>query len=223
MNTEEIHERLQDSQEAVIRIEERVAELEKKEAASAGIKNYDGQFNEIKKLLENPAGQDKTLLLQEKIKEQVQTVTRLISFIRESAQSQEYIIREIPKSVKVNVLHQFEDKARGFIIGGVTLLVVTALTTGAALYLRSDNRRMQENDIKFRMIRQIDPDIAYRTDTLYHRNPEAMEAETRRLEARQLAVAQAEAALKKCKERAEEAEKKLKKLKNNKRKNTVPR
>lgn len=216
MNTEEIHERLQDSQEAVIRVEERVAELEKKEAASAGIKNYDGQFNEIKKLLENHAGQDKTLLLQEKIKEQVQAVTRLISFIRESAQSQEYIIRELPKSVKVN--HQFEDKARGFIIGCVTLLIVTALTTGAALYLWSDNRRMQENDIKFRMIRQIDPDIAYRTDTLYHQNPEAIEAETRRLEARQLAVAQAEAALTKSKERAAEAEKRLKKLKNTKRK-----
>jgi len=82
---------------------------------------------------------------------------------------------------------------------------------------------MEENDIKFRMIRQTDPDIVYRTDTLYHRNPQAAEAEIRRLEARQLAVAQAEAALKKSKERAEEAEKKLKKLKNNKRKNAVPR
>lgn len=218
MNTEEIHERLQDSQEAVIRVEERVAELEKKEAASAGIKNYDGQFNEIKKLLENHAGQDKTLLLQENIKEQVQAVTRLISFIRESAQSQELIVRELPKAVKVNVLHQFEDKARGFIIGGITLLIVTALTIGSALYLWSDNRRMEENDIKFRMIRQTDPDIAYRTDTLYHQNPEAIEAETRRLEARQLAVAQAEAALTKSKERAAEAEKRLKKLKNTKRK-----
>ena len=93
------------------------------------------------------------------------------------------------------------------------MLIVAALSTGIALHLWSENGRMRENDVKFRIVRQTNPDVAYTTDTLYYRNPEGMEAKTKQLEAGQLAIAQAEAAAKEKEEQAKEAKQKLKKLK----------
>jgi hypothetical protein len=90
---------------------------------------------------------------------------------------------------------------------------LTATSVGTALHLWSENGRMRENDVKFRMVRQTSPNVAYTIDTLYHPNPEEMEAKTRELEAKQLAIAQAQAAAKEKEEQAKDAKQKLKKLK----------
>ena len=55
MNSQEIQEQLQDNQEATVRIEERVTQLENKELQFPEIKDYDQQFNELKKLIEKHA------------------------------------------------------------------------------------------------------------------------------------------------------------------------
>ena len=213
MNTQEIQEQLQDNQEATLRIEERVTQLENKEIKFPEIKDYDRKLDELKTLIGKQGEQDKTLPLRETIKEQAGEIARLVSTTRELIQSHDNIVQELPKEIRTTVLHRFEDKTKGFIIGGIVLLIVAALSTGIALHLWSENGRMRENDVKFRMVRQTNPDVAYTIDTLYYRNPEEMEAKTKQMEAGQLAIAQAEAAAKEKEGQAKEAKQKLKKLK----------
>jgi hypothetical protein len=57
-----------------------------------------------------------------------------------------------------------------------------------------ENNRLQENDIKFRMIRQSIPETARWADTTYHRDPEATERVLKRLESEHLGIMNAKAA-----------------------------
>lgn len=189
MNSREIQEQLQDNQEATLRIEERITQLENKEIKFPEIKDYEQQFDELKKLIEKDGEQDKILLLGENIRQQAQDIKVLVSSIGELSRSQDNMVQELPKEIKVKVQHRFEDKTKGFIIGSIALLIVSTIAVGTSFNLWSENGRMKENNIKFRMVRQTNPDVAYRTDTLYYRNPEEMEAKTRQLEAEQLAIA----------------------------------
>lgn len=218
MNTQEIQEQLQDNQEATLRIEERITQLENKEIKFPQIKDYGEQFDELKKLIEKGGEQDKTLPLREKITEQTQGITRLVTIIEELTRIQDNMVRELPREIKVKVLHRFEDKTKGFIMGGVALLIFSTIAIATALHLLSENGRMQENDVKFRMVRQTNPDVAYRTDTLYHKNPKDIEARTRQLEAQQLVIAQAEAAAEQNEKEAIQAKKEAIKLKMNQKK-----
>ena len=78
------------------------------------------------------------------------------------------------------------------------------------------NSRLHENDIKFRIVRQIKPNAAYQADTIYYQNPEEIEKKTKQLEVEQLAIAQAEAAAKEIKEKADRAKERVLKLKKGK-------
>ena len=116
----------------------------------------------------------------------------------------------IPETTKVRHHHHFEDRSKGFIIGGVILLLVCAMAVGIAVSMWKENGRLDENSVKFRIIRQGHPNIAYWADTTYSREPEAMQLLTERLEAEQLAVAQAEAV---AREKALDSKQKKRKLK----------
>lgn len=145
MNTQEIQEQLRDNQEATVGIEERVTQLENKE-----IRDYDVQFDELKKLIQKQSEQEKTQPVWKKLKDQAPAMISLVAAVSKLIQSQEYMVREFPKELKVKVLHRFEDKAKGFIISGMVMLIVTAITTGISFHLWSENGQMKENDVKFR-------------------------------------------------------------------------
>lgn len=102
----------------------------------------------------------------------------------------------VPEAVKVRHYHHFEDKTKGLIIGAVVLLLICAMAVGIAVSMWKENGRLDENSVKFRVIKQGYPDVAYWADSTYHRDPEAIKLLTEKLEAEQLAVAQAEAASK---------------------------
>jgi hypothetical protein len=87
--------------------------------------------------------------------------------------------------------------------------------TGICLHLWSDNGKMKDNDVKFRMVRQMAPSVAYKADTLYYPEPEGMEKKTKQLEAQQLALAKAEESAKQVAQEAEQAKKEAKRLKKN--------
>jgi len=118
--------------------------------------------------------------------------------------------------MKIKLLHRFEDKTKGFIIGALSLFTLSAILTGICLHLWRDNSEMRDNDTKFRMVRQISPNIAHRAETLNHSDPEGMEKKTKQLEAEQLALAAAEAAAKEVLEKAIQAKKEAKQLKQRK-------
>lgn len=208
MDTQEIQEQLKDNQEATVGIEERVTQLENKE-----IRDYNVQFDELKRLLQKQGEQDKAQPIWEKLKDQAPAMTSLVAVISKLIQSQEYMVKDFPKELKVKVLHRFEDKTKGFIIGGMVMLIITAIAVGTSFHLWSENGRMKENDVKFRMIRQTNPKTAHWADNTYHRNPDFMEDATQKLEAEQLAIAQAEAAAKQKENEAVQAKKEADSLK----------
>jgi len=118
--------------------------------------------------------------------------------------------------MQIKILHRFEDKTKGFIIGGLVLFALSAISIGICFYLWSDNGKMKDNEVKFRIIRQIAPDVAFRADTLYYADPDGMEKKTKNLEAQQLALVVAEAAAKEVEKKAAIAKKEASRLKRNK-------
>jgi hypothetical protein len=217
MNTQEIQEQLQDNQELTIKLGERMTSAEEILAKLMDIKDYSGQFDELKELIIKIAEQDKTAPLKEEISQQVIATQNLMLSSEASIKKQETLFRNFPKEMQVKILHRFEDKTKGFIIGGLVLFALSAILTGICFFLWRDNGKMRDNDVKFRMVRQIAPDIACRADTLYHSDPEGMEKKTKKLEAKQLALAEAEAEAINLAKEAEEVNKKAKRLKNEKR------
>lgn len=127
------------------------------------------------------------------------------------------LVSTMPKVIGVRNHHHFGKWSKSLIIGVAASFLLTAISVGVALNFWSENGRMRESDIKFRMVRQTNPNVAYSIDTLYYRNPEEIEAKTRQLEAEQLDIARAEAAAKEKEEQAKEAKQKLRKLKKNNR------
>ncbi len=92
------------------------------------------------------------------------------------------IIESIPKIIPVKHSHYFDPKSKGWVIAGVILLVVTAVSTGLNAHLWVENNRLQANDIKFRMLRQGYPVQANWAEQHYFNNPDTAENETIRLE-----------------------------------------
>ena len=68
-------------------------------------------------------------------------------------------------------------------------------------------------DVKYRMVRQINPQIAAWTDSIYYHNPELTEQETEKREAHELVIKDAEALLKQKQQEIKNAQNLLKKLK----------
>ena len=92
------------------------------------------------------------------------------------------ILEAIRKILPVKVKHQFDSKTTGWIIAGIILLIVTAISTGLCGHLWLENNRLQANDIKFRMLRQCYPIQANWAEQHYFNNPDTAESETIRLE-----------------------------------------
>ncbi|TXK45370.1 hypothetical protein FVR03_12600 [Pontibacter qinzhouensis] len=98
-------------------------------------------------------------------------------------------ITRLPKVLPVRHHHHFEDRSRGFILGGVMLLLITALVAGGCLSLYRENSRLQESEIKFRLVRQTYPEAARWADSTYALNPEEAAAWVKQQEAKQLTPA----------------------------------
>ena len=114
--------------------------------------------------------------------------------------------------------HHVEDKTKAFLISAITLVLAAILSIGLSAGLWKENKRLNANSVKFRMIRQSFPTAAQSADTTYYANPEKVEQEkveqeTERLEVEQLAIAQAEAEAEQKKNNAEKAKKKADRLK----------
>ncbi|WP_147300358.1 hypothetical protein [Dyadobacter luteus] len=109
--------------------------------------------------------------------------------------------------------HHFDLRTKGFIVSAAILLIVAAISVGLAVTNSGENKRLHAMDVKYRMIRQVYPQIAAWSDSSYYLNPEFAERETVKLEAQELVVKDAEVLLKQKQREAKEAENILKKLK----------
>ncbi len=122
-------------------------------------------------------------------------------------------IETISRQSQVMHHHHFDLKSRGFIISAAVLLIVAAISVGIAVTNSAENNRLHAMDVKCRMIRQVNPQIAAWTDSIYYQNPELAEQETEKREAHELVVRDAEALLKQKQQETKNAQNLLKKLK----------
>lgn len=81
----------------------------------------------------------------------------------------------IPKVIPVRNHHHVDVKTKPWIIAGILLLIFVALSTGLSIYLWTANNRLETNDIKFRMTKQMYPVQANEADAEYTHDPIAME------------------------------------------------
>jgi hypothetical protein len=92
------------------------------------------------------------------------------------------ILEAIRKSLPLKVKHQFDFKTKGWIIAGMILLIVTAISTGLCGHLWAENNRFQAVDIKYRLLRQVDTSSTKWADSIYTSNPDKAEKTVIRME-----------------------------------------
>lgn len=195
--TKTIEERLDDQEEVLQLMLTKLQTLENRkiEFPDIRIPDYSSQLEVMKKELLRVSHSYPV----EKIEDQVAKIQNLSD--------------GIPEAIKVRHHHHFEDKSKGFIIGAVVLLLMSAMAVGIAVSMWKENRRLNENSVKFRVIRQGHPDVAYWADTTYYRDPEAVELLTEKLETEQLATTTAKMEAREKAKDANERQENLRKLK----------
>ena len=92
------------------------------------------------------------------------------------------ILEAIRKALPVRVKHQFNFKTKGWIIAGMILLIVTAISTGLCGHLLAENDRLQAVDIKYRLLQQVDTSSTKWADSIYTINPDEAEKTVIRME-----------------------------------------
>jgi hypothetical protein len=121
-------------------------------------------------------------------------------------------IVNIQKTTEVRNHHHFDLRSKGFIISVIALLITTSISIAVAFSSYRESRRLAGNDVKYRMIRQINPALVAWADSTFYNNPDSALTETKRREDFELVVKDAEANFNKKKEEAENARKLLKSL-----------
>ena len=91
-------------------------------------------------------------------------------------------VAQIPAVIPVRHHHHIDLKTKPFILSGAALLVLLAVSSGLSIYLWVENSRLHENDVKFRMIRQMFAKQANTADSFYTKAPIKMEKLTVQLE-----------------------------------------
>ncbi|WP_276348840.1 hypothetical protein [Daejeonella sp. JGW-45] len=157
-------QRLEELEEVLQRTLNKVKELENRKIELPTIPDYTLQFSELKE------GIARHNLAYPAVKIQTQ--------ILELQKN----IDAIPKRIPIQHYYHFTDRSKGSIIAGIILLISCALSVGIAISLWKENRKLNDNSVKFRMIRQSYPNISHWADTIYNHDPKAMERLTKRLE-----------------------------------------
>ncbi|MXV16540.1 hypothetical protein [Hufsiella ginkgonis] len=95
------------------------------------------------------------------------------------------LVDKIPDRIQYQHRHYFQDGSKGYIVGMIGMILLTVLSVGLMVTSWIDNRKMTDNSVKFRMIRQYYPVAARWANKEYHRNPEMATKNVDRLEAKQ--------------------------------------
>ena len=102
--------------------------------------------------------------------------------IKNSLAESKGILEAIRKALPLKLKHQFDFKTKGWIIAGMILLTVTAISTGLCGHLWAENNRLYAIDIKYRLLRQVDTSSTKWADSIYTSNPDEAEKTVIRME-----------------------------------------
>jgi hypothetical protein len=175
----ELTERMDGVDELMDSIVKKVTEIDKREIK---ITDYTPHFEALKQLFEV------FLLKYNKESEALKAVMGQLNVtypaeqIKKTIAESKGILEEIRKALPLKVKHQFDFKTKGWIIAGMILLIVTAISTGVCGHLWTENNRLQAVDIKYRLLRQVDTSSTKWADSIYTSNPDEAEKTVIRME-----------------------------------------
>lgn len=175
----ELTERMDVVDELMDSIVKKVTEIDKREIK---ITDYTPHFEALKQIFEV------FLLKYNKESDALRTAVGQLNIsypaeqIKNTITESRGILEVIRKALPVKVKHQFDFKTKGWIIAGMILLIVTAISTGLCGHLWAENNRLQTVDIKYRLLRQVDTSSTKWADSIYTSNPDEAEKTVIRME-----------------------------------------
>ncbi len=175
----ELSERMDGNEEIIDSLIKKIVELEKRE-----VKNTDFtlHFEALQKIFEvflvrynKENAELKVAISQLNINYPAEQIQSTLAEIKP-------ILEVIRKSSPVKVKHEFDLKTKSWIIAGVMLLIVTAISVGLCGHFWAENNRLQSVDIKYRLVRQVDTAGTKWLDSIYASNPDEAEKTINALE-----------------------------------------
>jgi hypothetical protein len=175
----ELTERMDGVDELMDSIVKKVTEIDKREIK---ITDYTPQFEALKQIFEV------FLLKYNKESEALKAVVGQLNIsypaeqIKNTIAESKGILEAIRKALPLKVKHQFDFKTKGWIIAGMILLIVTAISTGLCGHLWAENNRLHVVGIKYRLLQQVDTSSTKWADSIYTINPDEAEKTVIRME-----------------------------------------
>jgi hypothetical protein len=100
------------------------------------------------------------------------------------------LLEAIQKALPVKHQHHFDFYTKGWIIAGMLLLIIVAISSGLSAYLWKENDRLQAADVKYRLLRQVTSFDTKWADSVYNSNPDETKKMLAKLENGQLRLNQ---------------------------------
>jgi len=166
---EELTERMDGADELIDSLIKKITDLEKREVKTT---DYTLHFEALQKIFEvflvrynKESGELNTAVGKLNINYPAEQIQQTLVEVKA-------ILTAIQKSLPVKVNHYFDPKTKGWIIAGMILLIVTAISTGLCGHLWVENSRLQAVDIKYRMVKQVDSIATKWADSTYKSDPD---------------------------------------------------
>lgn len=206
-------EKLEHMESLLVVLIEGLKSIENKELKFPDLTDYQPALDEIREQIDLLKADNEHKLLKEQITALTVIVQNLLTTIKEQKDIQAGLIKKIPQKIKVEIEHKITDRIRPYLLIFIGLCLALSISLWGNYSLWENKSKQQENDIKFRTVRQLNPRLAMAVDTLYYENPDSLELKIRAKESHQLAVQSATETAKEKKKEAEKSEKELKVLK----------
>lgn len=176
---DELNERIDGQDEIIDSLIKKITDQEKREPKTV---DYTLHFEALQKIFEvflvrynNENAELKAAIGQLNISYPAEQIQNTLSEVKT-------ILEAVRKSLPVKVKHEFVPKTKGWIIAGMILLIVTAISTGLCGHLWAVSNRIQAVEIKYRLLQQVDTSSTKWADSIYTNNPDEVEKTVIRME-----------------------------------------
>jgi hypothetical protein len=154
--------------EIIDQLVKRVTEMEKK---AEKIQDYTPHFEALKEIF-------KVFLVRynKESAEQIAAIGKMnIAYPAEQIQKQQTEMRGILDAIKqalpIKVKNFLDFKSKGVLIALAAIFIYLTMSTGLNIYLWKENTHLEAIEVKYRMIKQVAPEIGLWADTTYLNNP----------------------------------------------------
>jgi len=166
---EELNDRMDGADELINSLIKKITDLEKKEVKAT---DYSLHFDALQKIFEvflvrynKESGELNNAVGKLNLNYPAEQIQQALVEIKN-------ILAAIQKALPVQVKHQFDLKTKGWIIAGMILLIVTAISAGFCGNLWIETNRLQAVGIKYRLVQQVDSVGTTWADSVYNSNPD---------------------------------------------------